>query len=411
MTAHSIQAASASMTMFHLTDINTFLLDKNGSILFAYERDSLPDFLSEKQQKDFLFLLQEAMQNKDKCLMYTNEWELSYLASLFEDDGEEKKVLIHGPFLKQTPDTAKLFYTFNIDQKKRIVLGEFFRSLKLLSTAKIQSIANVLQKMSSIDTAPLNFIDLNEISSPLLQETALNNRLKQTDEKYVELINLRYEVEKEMLHAVEKGDKVKIKDILSKRNNMFDFSDRFPNQPIRGMKNNLIILNTLFRNAARNGGVPPFYLHYISEKFAIYIERVESLNALNKLIMVMAEDYCDLVRKRSHTGYSLLVQKALDYISVHFSKPLNLDKLAQHCLVHPAHLSRQFKKETNITLTEYIHKLRIEEAKLLLKKERTSIEWIAGTIGFEDAAYFTRVFKRLEGVTPTQYRNSETEQK
>jgi two-component system, response regulator YesN len=126
---------------------------------------------------------------------------------------------------------------------------------------------------------------------------------------------------------------------------------------------------------------------------------------------VMAEDYCDLVRKRSHNGYSLLVQKALDYVSVNFSKPLNLDKLAQHCLVHPAHLSRQFKKETNMTLTEYLHTLRIKEAKLLLKKERTSIEWIAGTVGFEDAAYFTRVFKKLEGVTPTQYRNSEAEQK
>ncbi|RBW70041.1 AraC family transcriptional regulator [Bacillus taeanensis] len=408
MTAQSIQAASASITMFHLTGLNTFLLKENGSIMFAYERDSLPDFLAEKQQEDFLFLIQEVKKQKKNCIMFTNEWELSYLASMFENAGEEKTVLIHGPFLKQTPDTAKLFYTFNIDQKKRIVLGEFFRSLKLLSTAKIQSIANVLQKVSSIDTAPLHFIDLNEISTTQRQETAINNRLKQTDEKYVELINLRYEVEKEMLHAVEKGDKVKIKDILSKRNNMFDFSDRFPNQPIRGMKNNLIIVNTLFRNAARNGGVPPFYLHHISEKFAIHIERVENLNALNKLIMVMAEEYCDLVRKRSHAGYSLLVQKALDYMSVHFSKPLNLDKLAQHCLVHPAHLSRQFKKETNITLTEYLHKLRIEEAKLLLKKERTSIEWVAGYVGFEDAAYFTRVFKKLEGITPTHYRNSET---
>lgn len=405
MTDRSLQLATTSMTIFHLTDINTILLDKFGSIVFSHERDSMPDFLVERQQEEFILMLKEIKMHDNECCMFTNEWELSYLASLFELDGEEVKVIIHGPFLKQAPDINKLFEKFSVDNKKKIILEEFFQSLKLLSNGKIQSIANILNKLSSIQAAPLSIIEPDEILSKQLQDTSLYKMLQQPDEKYAELIDLRYEIEKEMLHAVAKGDKIKLQEILARRFNLFNFPERFPNKPIRAMKVMLIVLNTLYRTAARNGEVPPFFLHHISEKFSLHIERAESINELNKLETVMAEEYCDLVRKRAHLSYSLLVQKALNFITVHFSKPLNLNKLAQHCLVHPAHLSRQFKKETGMTLTEYLHKQRIEEAKLLLKKERTSIEWVAGFVGFEDAAYFSRVFKKIEGVTPTQYRN------
>ncbi len=119
----------------------------------------------------------------------------------------------------------------------------------------------------------------------------------------------------------------------------------------------------------------------------------------------MCEEYCELVQTHSVSRYSLTIQKAINYLTIYFTKPLQLDDLAKRCLVHPAHLSRQFKKETGITLTDYLHTLRITEAKKLLRSSYATMDWIAGSIGFEDASYFTRIFKKREGMTPSQYRN------
>jgi YesN/AraC family two-component response regulator len=168
----------------------------------------------------------------------------------------------------------------------------------------------------------------------------------------------------------------------------------------------LIIINTIFRLAAEKGKVHPFFLHHLSEKFSIKIEQITSIDYLNKLVSKMCEEYCDLVNERSMSEHTLLIQKAIHFLTIHFNQPLDLKNLAQYCLVHPAHLSRQFKKETGMTLTDYLNNIRIKEAKILLRKDRTSIEWIAESVGFDNAGYFTRIFKKVTGVTPTNYRNT-----
>jgi hypothetical protein len=78
-------------------------------------------------------------------------------------------------------------------------------------------------------------------------------------------------------------------------------------------------------------------------------------------------------------------------------------------LSHPACRTSQLaQKETGVTLTEYQQKRRIEEAKILLKTDHAPIGWIGGHVGFDDAGYFTRIFKKLEGMTPSEYRNSDS---
>lgn len=120
----------------------------------------------------------------------------------------------------------------------------------------------------------------------------------------------------------------------------------------------------------------------------------------------MHEEYCDLVRKRAVSGYSPVIQKAVEHINSHFNQPLNMEQIADLCGVHPAHLSRQFKKETGMTGKDYQQKRRIEEAKIWLKSERASIGWIAVYVGYEDSGYFTRVFKKLVGMSPSLYRTT-----
>lgn len=400
----SQQTVAASSAIFNLTDINTYIIEKGSAVLIKMERNPLPHLLLDLQQQDFSVLWNETEQRSDHCCTLTNEVGLTYIASMFLAD-KKMKLIVNGPFLIQLPDTKELKNKYKLDEQKVFIVEEFLQSLKLLSSAKVKSIANVVSIAHSLHQSPLYSIDAQNKSAQHLKELDKPKTLKQLDEDYIDLIELRYKVERELMHAVELGDKYKLEESLSKAEGLFDFSDRLPSRPVRVMKNQLIIINTMLRIAAENGKVPPFYLHHISEKFAIQIERVESIEALNELSLIMFKEYCDLVKNRSVTDYSLLIQKAVSFLSTHYSEPFSLNKVAYYCHTHPAHLSRQFKKETGMTLTAFMNKRRIEEAKVLLKNELAPIDLIAGNVGFNDAVYFTRVFKKLEGITPTEFRN------
>ncbi|MFH5186033.1 helix-turn-helix domain-containing protein [Paenibacillus sp. TAB 01] len=398
-----LQAAAASMSLFHIMDINTALLDKQGSILLLHERDRLPDAMLELQRQDYRSISIKTWENPDTCCLYTNQRGLSYASSLFRTGGSADMLVVVGPFLKQVPAPAVMDETLPAPQDRSMDWQQFYRSLKLISGSKIQSIANILEQAGSLRQAPLLYLEAERTGSAARGASVSS----QPDDEASELIELRYRLENELMHAIEQGSRDKIKEMGGYAKNLYDFSERFPNQPIRALRNMLIVLNTLLRIAAGRGGVHPFYLHHLSEKFSKQIERSESIEALTALTESMYDEYCELARRLLVSGTSPLVRRAAHYLTVHMSKPLHLQTLAEHCLVHPAHVSRQFKKETGMTLTDFLNKQRIEEAKHLLKQERGSIDWIAGIVGFEDAGYFTRVFKKLTGVTPTQYRANE----
>lgn len=402
MATISLPLTTVCITFFQLTDINTCLLDLQGKVLMAHIRDHLPEFLLKEQQHDWMKLCREANEDPEQCVMLTNEWGLSYLSRRFEmEDEADAKVLILGPFLIQTPDVNS--HT-GMEQRKHMELEEFYRGLKLISTSKMHSIVNILEHAGTFRQASFRYVETTPQTARGSAKTNVERILEQTDEESTLIIDVRYKMEKEMMRAVETGDKEAFRKLHAKISNLYDFSERFPNQPIRTMRNSLIILNTLFRISAERGKVQPFFLHQISEKFAKQIERFDTIHSLTGLMDVMVDEYCDLVRDRAKYGFSLVVQKAAEYLTVHFSKPLNLQHLASLCAVHPTHLSRQFKKETGMTLTDFQQKQRIEEAKVLLKTSPSSIGWIASYVGFDDAGYFGRVFHKLEGTSPSDYR-------
>jgi two-component system, response regulator YesN len=388
-------------TIFSVMDMNTSIWKTDGSVLMTYEKNRLPDFI-EGMNRDVVLRLSGELQNSGSCCTLTNEWGLSYVVSTFRILEEEPNLLVCGPFLMQVPDTAR---RTGIDQKKRIELESFYRGLKIVSNAKLQAIANIMDAAAAYRHVEIRIVNLNQNQHKPLRPRPNHPMAQQSDPGVIDLVELRYQIEKEIRSAVEHGDSDKIREIMMESKSLFDFSERFPNRPLRALKNTLVVFNTILRESAEKGHVQPFFLHQASEKFSKQIESSDTIDALNQLIPVMCDEYCLLVRDRSISGYSPSVQKAAKYLSLHFDKALDLIHLSELCHVHPAHLSRQFKKETGMTLTDYLQKRRIEEAKKLLRTAETPIGWIAGQLGFEDASYFTRTFKKLEGVTPTEYRN------
>lgn len=176
--------------------------------------------------------------------------------------------------------------------------------------------------------------------------------------------------------------------------------------PLRNEKNHTIVLNTLLRKAAEQALVHPLHIDRISSQYAHRIELCVSPRAVEALARDMVHNYCLLVQNYSLKSYSLLVQKVLTQIDTDLTADLSLNAQAGLLNVNSSYLSTLFRKETGITLTEYVNKKRIRHAVFLLNTTTMQIQMVARHCGIPDVNYFTKTFKKYIGKTPKEYRDS-----
>ena len=218
-----------------------------------------------------------------------------------------------------------------------------------------------------------------------------------------ETIEKRYAVENRMLKAVKEGHYVE----ATLQLNEFVKYRILPrhNDAVRDMKNLLFVLNTLLRKSVELANVHPVYIDELSRKIAIQIERCTTENQLAGIRGEMVRKYCLMVNNYSRTGYSRLISNCLDYVDFHYMEQLSLTSLAEMYYVSSTHLSALFKKEVKMNLKEYIQEVRLRQARIQLNTTRLPIQEIAANCGFMDVNYFTRVFRKVHGMSPREYRN------
>ena len=98
-----------------------------------------------------------------------------------------------------------------------------------------------------------------------------------------------------------------------------------------------------------------------------------------------------------------------DIIHRSYNQNITLSRVANTVGIHPSYLSRVFKKEYGLNFTDYVNNIRISKAKSLLEQPHLKIHEIAEQVGFNNAEYFTRVFKKNTGFSPLHFRMQRTE--
>lgn len=96
----------------------------------------------------------------------------------------------------------------------------------------------------------------------------------------------------------------------------------------------------------------------------------------------------------------------IEWIRTHYDQPLTVTEIAEQFNYHPTYLTTLFKKYTGYPLITYINRTRIAVSKNLLSSRSLSVSRIAGMCGFTDEKHFMKLFKKYEGMTPTQYRQA-----
>ena len=216
----------------------------------------------------------------------------------------------------------------------------------------------------------------------------------------------RYAVEDAMLKAIRRGD---IAEATHQQNLFMGFSlDQRVPDPLRDVKDMIIAFNTLCRKAIEQAAVHPLYIDGISGQFVAEIEAAENTEQVEALIPRMIRHYCLLVQRHSLASYSAIIRSCLNYIDFHYMEPLSLDSLAARFSVNKNYLSARFHKEKGTTVTEYINQIRVLRATGLLRNSSLSVQQVAEQCGFADGNYFTRIFRKIQGITPNEYRKSVT---
>lgn len=231
------------------------------------------------------------------------------------------------------------------------------------------------------------------------------------DEAHEQILRARQANGYEMMHAILAGDEKAVMEYLeAAMDSIYEVNRRYSPQEanLRQMNNRLVSLNTVFSMCAGYAHVPSVFLHCILRYFDRRIIQLTELTQEPALQREMAETYCAFIRNAQSEYYGEFSQQIIDLLLADLTSIPKLEDLAQKMHMAPATISRHFKAETGQTIPEFVNRSRIRLAKLYMQ-EGGDLSQVAYEVGFCDASYFSKVFYRYEGMTPTgyltQYRN------
>ena len=323
----------------------------------------------------------------------------------------EKYKIVLGPSRQWTANKTDLSeLAFECDVPKDET-ENFISSMESLVAMPLNS---VLQTMCS-----MNFVlngeklSLADITIYDEEQIKLSDEItaKQTETHYEETNDLSNDtavhntlaLEQTIMNFVRHGDTAALKEWL--KNAPAVRPGILSSDTLRQLKNTFIVTATLVSRAAIRGGMDVNDALSLSDAYIQKNELLSSVEAIENLQYHMVFDYTEKVEKiRLGKTPTKLLTDIVNYVQKHLSEPVDIAALSKAMFISRTHLAVKFKKETGMTLTEFILKEKIEEGKRLLRYTDKPISAIAAYLGFSSQSHFANVFKKYANSSPNEYR-------
>lgn len=177
---------------------------------------------------------------------------------------------------------------------------------------------------------------------------------------------------------------------------------------LRQQKNLIICTATLVTRAAIRGGLARETAFALSDLYIQKAEIMQDVLSLTRLNAQMVLDFTKRVEaEKCGVHQTKLVRKAREYVMAHIGEAITTDALAKTCGLNRTYLCRVFSEETGMTVGQYVTAIKMEEAKRLMDITPKAISEIADYLGYSSQSHFQRVFKKMLGMTPGEYRERE----
>lgn len=171
----------------------------------------------------------------------------------------------------------------------------------------------------------------------------------------------------------------------------------------------------IYQKYKERGGLPAFkptdyskYANTFTDLYKIasvssYIRDMEINTELSKLLALLMSDSWHPEKAQSGTKKTSMIE-VKEYLDINFSKKITLDNLSERFFINKYYLTRIFREQFGLSIMDYLLSVRINEAKSLLRFSKLSAEEIGINCGIGDIYYFSRVFKKIEGISIREYR-------
>ncbi len=205
-----------------------------------------------------------------------------------------------------------------------------------------------------------------------------------------------------LLFAVREGNEYMA--VTAAKNQIEEGLKHFLDDPLMEWKYYLARTLTLMTDVMLHNGRMVRYLEQFATDHIRRIHEAKTEEECKALLVDFVKDGCRL-NKDVNQRYSVQVQKIMEEVAMDLTLPLTLQYFATGLKVNGSYLSNMFRQQTGMTITDYVTNKRMEHAATLLAYTQRPIKMIARQVGIPDVQYFSRLFKRRLGMTPTQYRN------
>ncbi|MBZ4688056.1 MAG: transcriptional regulator, AraC family [Clostridiales bacterium] len=294
---------------------------------------------------------------------------------------------------------------FNIDMAELISAAQ---ELPVISGKKVQAAADLLFMIANhiIKTSIISMDQRKKVERQniLLEEDLKLRRIFEVSLNWhnsnTKSTSYSIKKENELLSKIRLGNKQQVlavlEDILTQLQK--EYLDNVEILRMRVLELLVIISRAVIEKGAKPEKILELNCYYTKE-----LSNLQSPKPILSCMPIIVEQYMSLA-ENPESKNSQIVKQATEYIQQNYHHNLKLENIADAVFLSPYYLSHIFKEETGHTVLEYLTKIRIEEAKKLLRNSQTNVKEVAYKVGYNNPSYFSKLFRNIEGVTPSQFR-------
>lgn len=391
-------------TYYYSTGVSILWSDSNNETLAdCTDSAHINNFVVSDHKEIYDFLSKEKSKNANFKGFYTylSSYMLTYNIILLNNNREEYiGALIAGPMLNNTVNNdmlEKIIRDKNMPLRTKRIINEFLANIPKTTPTKNLYLGRLLWRLFQTDVPMQQIILTSKQQREAIDFS--NPKLLRTEN----IPHIPHELLKEVEKEITKGNLPGVQKFIDE---VFAFPPAAlaGNDEIRSVKNNFIGVSSIICNIAISGGADYEMAKTLSDDYIRAVEKLYTMENIINLFKKMFISFTKLVSKHSNPNCSKAVHDAIQYICSHYTETITLKTLAAHVNLSTSYFSEIFKKQTEMSLRDYINKIRIDESKYLLLNTTLSILEVSVAIGFEYQNYFTKVFKKFVGTTPKEYR-------
>ena len=183
---------------------------------------------------------------------------------------------------------------------------------------------------------------------------------------------------------------------------------RYDNTLVSKVKYIFLKLSQILLDISINAQVDTFNEFASKNMIWEYIHKINTLSEMENFLIEKINNYYTLIHEQ--IGNRRIVKETIKYIQKHYQdETLSINSISEFISLSQTYICYLFKEETGQTLNQYITEYRISKSKMLLKDVRLRVCEVSSAVGYADANYFSKIFRKTTGLTPSEYREKEAQ--